>query len=258
MKEAKPDAWMPLWIGDYKKDTGRLTRDLHGGYLLLIMEYWNTGPLPDDDDELASIVLADAREWKKLRPKLERFFQVADGYWNHKRIDRELLVWGERKEKAAARAKAAADARWAKEQHAPPPNPRRKKDAPSNAPGIAPSTPQAMLDQCPSPSPLEVETPNSVSTLQPGKPSSDRPDGSSSACPTVEPDSPEVAARKALIEAHGVNFASRYFDGSPIEGGIIRPGNDIAAKRLIEAAETLAAHGITIGETIPPRAQAHA
>src|SRR5688500_2390012 len=75
-KETKPDAWMPLYIGDYKKDTGRLTTELHGAYLLLIMEYWSTGPLADDDDELAAITVSSPKEWKRMRPKIARFFIV--------------------------------------------------------------------------------------------------------------------------------------------------------------------------------------
>ena len=83
--------WMPLFIGDYKRDTSRLTRDQHGGYLLLIMDYWINGPPPDDDVQLAVIAQASLVEWQKtLRPRLSPFFHVIDGRWRHKRIDREL------------------------------------------------------------------------------------------------------------------------------------------------------------------------
>lgn len=147
-KEAKPDAWMPLFIGDYKKDTGRLTRDQHGGYLLLIMEYWSTGPLADDDAELGAIALASPREWKLLRPKLERFFTVADGQWRHKRIDEELLKWSERKLRAVERARKGGVAKAGK-----------------SASSSASSTSQAVLKGCSSSSSREVDGPTGQSTL---------------------------------------------------------------------------------------------
>jgi uncharacterized protein YdaU (DUF1376 family) len=86
---SRPDIWMPLFIGDYLRDTSRLTRDQHGGYLLLIMDYWVNGPLPDDDEQLAAIAKASSAEWTRLRPRLEPFFRVETGVWRHKRIDEE-------------------------------------------------------------------------------------------------------------------------------------------------------------------------
>lgn len=161
-KETKPDAWMPLYIGDYKKDTGRLTRDQHGAYLLLIMEYWSTGPLADDDQELAAIVLASVREWRKsLRPKLARFFIVVDGLWRHKRIDEELERWSERKAAYARRARAGGKAKAAK----------------SNAS----STSKALLETCTSSPVSEVESPNRLSTLRERERAGERADGSPAA-----------------------------------------------------------------------------
>jgi uncharacterized protein YdaU (DUF1376 family) len=126
----KPDVWMPLVIGDYRKDTGRLTRDLHGGYLLLIMEYWVNGPIPDDDEDLAAIVLATPREWAAIRPKLVRFFHVENGVWRHKRIDQELERWSAKKRVYANRAAAAAEKRWAAEgREAGVPRSKRLSDA---------------------------------------------------------------------------------------------------------------------------------
>ena len=140
------DAWMPMWIGDYLADTMSLTRDLHGGYLLLLFAYWrNRGPLPDDDDDMAAIVRSNPAEWRKtLRPKLERFFTVADGAWSHSRADKELDAAGVRKEKAAAKAKAGAQARWGK----------TNKQCSKHAPSIA----KALHEDCPSPSPSPIGT----------------------------------------------------------------------------------------------------
>lgn len=78
---------MSLHIGDYKKDTGHLRAAGHGAYLLLIMHYWATGGLPDDDRQLAAIASMSDGEWKKWRSIIRPFF--GDG-WSHKRIDKEM------------------------------------------------------------------------------------------------------------------------------------------------------------------------
>lgn len=86
---SKPDAWMPLYIGDYLRDTTRLSTEQHGAYLLLIMDYWTNGPLPDDDAALAQVTRLQPAAWKKHRSALGRLFRIADGEWRHKRIDEE-------------------------------------------------------------------------------------------------------------------------------------------------------------------------
>ena len=80
--------WMPFYVADYLRDTRRLTTAEHGAYLLLIMEYWTVGGLPEDDSQLARIVGMTAAEWRKVRPTIQSFFH--DG-WCHRRIDQELL-----------------------------------------------------------------------------------------------------------------------------------------------------------------------
>lgn len=127
----KPDVWMPLYIGDYLRDTTRLTTERHGAYLLLIMDYWVNGAPPDDDDVLASITKMPLAAWKKARAALLPLFQVEDGAWRHKRIDEELLKASENAERYAERAKKAAAKRW-------------EKQSLSNATSNASSIPQAM------------------------------------------------------------------------------------------------------------------
>ena len=78
---------MPLNIADYLKDTRRLTAAEHGGYLLLIMDYWTNGNLPTDDDSLGRIACMLPNEWKKAKPKIAPFFSST---WRHKRIDKEI------------------------------------------------------------------------------------------------------------------------------------------------------------------------
>lgn len=79
--------WMPLYIADYLADTAHLNAAQSGAYLHLIMHYWQTGGLPNDDDALARIARLTSREWRRERETLSAFFE--DG-WRHKRIDIEL------------------------------------------------------------------------------------------------------------------------------------------------------------------------
>jgi uncharacterized protein YdaU (DUF1376 family) len=98
-------AWMPWYVGDYLRDTAHLTTLEHGAYLLLIAHYWERGPLPDDDNQLATITRMHVEKWRRIRPKLVRFFdvwletqpsseasaeQLVSKCWFHKRIDAEL------------------------------------------------------------------------------------------------------------------------------------------------------------------------
>lgn len=137
----KADIWMPLYVADYLADTNRLTTIQHGAYLLLIMDYWRNGPLPNDDSVLAQVTKLSPDAWCIARAVLEQFFSISESTWTHKRIDAELKTASTNKEVAHTRAVIAAKARWDKEN-------KLKEDATSNA--------QAVLKQCPSPSPSPV------------------------------------------------------------------------------------------------------
>ena len=158
------DAWLPLWIGDYMADTAHLSRDEHGGYLLLLFAYWRSGgPLPDDDKRLANIVKATPSEWKKLRPVLAEFFLVDDGVWTSKRMERELADAAHRSSKASGRAKTAAEARWKKTDQGGAGD--SKSDASSMPEAClkhAPSIAQALHEECPSPSPSPISIPDGI------------------------------------------------------------------------------------------------
>ena len=108
------NAWMPIYWGDYLRDTAHLSSSEHGAYLLMIGHYWTTGaPLPDDDDKLRRIARMERPEWKKAKATISEFFDIAGGCWRHKRIDVELDQWRARKQKNKARATNAASKRWA-------------------------------------------------------------------------------------------------------------------------------------------------
>ena len=56
---------LPLNVGDYMRDTERLTYGEHGAYLLLLFSYWTHGGLPDDETAIRRIakVITTTGEW---------------------------------------------------------------------------------------------------------------------------------------------------------------------------------------------------
>lgn len=106
------DAWMPLYIGDYLRDTSRLTTEQHGAYLLLIMDYWVNGPLPDDDAQLAAVARCTPQAWRKVRQILSPYFTVGGGLWHHKRVDGELSKAKGLVSTRSQAGKKGAEARW--------------------------------------------------------------------------------------------------------------------------------------------------
>lgn len=114
MTAAKPDTWMPMFWGDYARDTAHLNDALHGAYLMLIKHCWCSGkPLPDDDVVLWRIACCDSiAAWKKKRPIIAPFFDIRDGYWHHKRVDLELARAIANVEKRARAGQKGAETRW--------------------------------------------------------------------------------------------------------------------------------------------------
>jgi uncharacterized protein YdaU (DUF1376 family) len=80
--------WMPLYVRDYLADTRHLTTLQHGAYLLLIMEYWQKGRLPESETTLRAISSLSRNQWLRNRHTLGALFQQPG--WRHPRIDAEL------------------------------------------------------------------------------------------------------------------------------------------------------------------------
>ena len=80
-------AWLPLYVGDYLRDTRDLNTLQHGAYLLLIMHYWQHDALPTDDARLAAITGLSVAQWRRIREPVQAKFSEG---WKHKRIEAEL------------------------------------------------------------------------------------------------------------------------------------------------------------------------
>jgi uncharacterized protein YdaU (DUF1376 family) len=82
---------MPLYTGDYKRDTDHLEAEEHGAYLLLLMALWDRGgKLRNDPALLARTARVSLRKWPKIWRTLEPFFVIQSGEIHQTRVNREL------------------------------------------------------------------------------------------------------------------------------------------------------------------------
>lgn len=171
----RTSTWMPFYVGDYLRDTGRLTTENHGAYLLLLFDYWTSRePLPDDDDQLAAIVRLPVAKWLKARKVIANYFTVADGVWRHKRVDAEIerangiskVRQAAGKNGGAAKANAVANAKQTGEQKpTPSPSQSPSEGRPSDA-GASSAAPQPDLLSKSPPAPAQppVSPPRALPT----------------------------------------------------------------------------------------------
>ena len=101
--------FMPMYWGDYWRDTNHLSDAEHVSYLKLISHYWTHGLLPNDDARLARIAGRSIEEWTAMKPMLQAFFKQG---WMHSRIDRELIRQRSISESNSQKARKAASVRW--------------------------------------------------------------------------------------------------------------------------------------------------
>lgn len=83
-------AYMPLYTGDYLRDTRHLTPLRHGIYMLALMHCWDSkGPIPLDEQEQAGICnCRSADEIDALRYVIDRYFiKMDDGHYNKRMAD---------------------------------------------------------------------------------------------------------------------------------------------------------------------------
>lgn len=130
---------MPLWVGDYMRDTRHLSCVEHGAYLQLLLTMWvQGGRIPLDHERLARIVGLRRDHWERLAPTILAFFQVHEEEVNpnvmvctlgHKRVDSELDRVSKIRAHNRAAGKRGGDAKSLK-SHNPPVAPA--KPAPSD------------------------------------------------------------------------------------------------------------------------------
>lgn len=85
----KTDLWMPIFIGDYLKDTRHLTTEEHGVYFLILMEIWNKGGWVEKK-YCPKISLLSQKTFSKRWENLKQFFIEKDGFISQKRALKEI------------------------------------------------------------------------------------------------------------------------------------------------------------------------
>lgn len=99
----KTDIWMPIYCGDYLKDTSHLSQGQHGAYFLLVLHYWQKGELRADMRQCCRIAMAFTEEEREnVAFVLSEFFQHQDGRLIQKRVEEERTKSINRREAAQA------------------------------------------------------------------------------------------------------------------------------------------------------------
>lgn len=134
-------AYLPLWTGDYLRDTRHLAPMEHGIYLLLLMHCWDSrGAVPLDERKLEGITnVRSDDERAALHRVLADFFERTDaGYVNARmarEVERAAVIGDARRGAARARwdARAAAPAAPAQHEQSTSNANASASDAPSDA-----------------------------------------------------------------------------------------------------------------------------
>ena len=128
--KTKPSAWMPLYVGDYLRDTAHLSTSEHGAYFLMLMHAWtHGGELPGDGPRLCIITKMSAKDWRHSGDILMAFFQRHGAMLRHKRLDLELANATTLTERRRTAGRLSAEARGRHRQNGEtPPSPENKEE----------------------------------------------------------------------------------------------------------------------------------
>lgn len=107
--------YLPLYGGDYLRDTADLSLAEHGAYLLLLIAYWHRGePIPVNSAyRIAGAI--EPQEQAAVDAVLRRFFYAdGEGLLRNSRMDKELSLRSQFLETQRERGKRGAAAKWRK------------------------------------------------------------------------------------------------------------------------------------------------
>lgn len=104
---------LPLFTDAYLGDTTHLSTFEHGAYMLLLIVSWRSAGccIPDDDALLCRYTRMTRDKWRKVRPIIEPFFTIRDGFWHQARLQNELQHLQSRRDQQVAAGNASAIAK---------------------------------------------------------------------------------------------------------------------------------------------------
>lgn len=98
---------LPLFTDAFIADTGHLSAQETGAYMMLLMVAWRSPAcrLPDDDDKLARWARVDRRTWLRIKRSVMEFWVLIDGAWSQKRLSKEREIVSKRADAARENGK---------------------------------------------------------------------------------------------------------------------------------------------------------
>lgn len=112
--------FVPLYIRDYRADTGHLTLEQHGAYLLLLMEQWERGVVSTDDYALRKTLFGNEIS-PDVKMVLSEFFDKTEEGFVQPRLK------SEREKASEIYNRKANAAREVAQKRSTPPAPKRKQ-----------------------------------------------------------------------------------------------------------------------------------
>ena len=105
--------WMPLWIGDMRREVNGYPLEFQAMYVNLMMAAWERGgQLPDNEKQLCRISGASALQWVEHRQALANLFVPRNGVWSHNLIRTELVKAANISARRKVAAQKGNDIRW--------------------------------------------------------------------------------------------------------------------------------------------------
>lgn len=107
--------YIQFYPADYLADTVHLTTEEHGAYLLIMLNYYQTGK-PVKISRLAGISRLTNERWTSVERALSEFFHEEDGCWVHFRIEADLEATAEISKTNSRAGKKSGEVRRLKAQ----------------------------------------------------------------------------------------------------------------------------------------------